>query len=57
MLIKNQTEKDHTETRAGYQNALKDAAAVLGAYSDETSCSFLEIHAFQVGTFKPSVSK
>lgn len=55
MLIKKQTEKDHTEPRAGCLNAPKDAAAVLGTYSDEISCSPLETHALQVGTFKPSV--
>lgn len=56
MLIKKQTEKDHTELRAGCLNAPKDAAAALGTYSDEISCSPLEAHALQVGTFKPSVS-
>lgn len=55
MLIKKQTEKDHTELRAGYLNAPKDAAAVLGTYSEEISCSLLETHALQVGTFTPSV--
>lgn len=43
MLIKKQTEKDHTEGRAVYPNASeKDAAAELGTYSDEISCSPLE---------------
>ena len=50
MLIKKQTEKDHTGGIAGYPNAPKDAAAVLGTYSDEISCSPLETCALQVGT-------
>lgn len=49
MLIKKQTEKDHTEGRAVYWNAPKDAAAVLGTYSDEISCSPLETCALQMG--------
>lgn len=52
MLIKKQTEKDHTERRAGYPNVLIDAAVVLGGYSDEISCRLLRTRAFQVGTCK-----
>ena len=48
MLIKKQTEKDHTEGRTVHPNAPKDAAAVLGSYSDEISCSPLETYALQV---------
>lgn len=49
MLIKKQTEKDHTERRAVHLNAPKDAAALFGTYSDEISCSPLEAYALQVG--------
>lgn len=49
MLIKKQTEKDHTEGRAVYLSAPKDAAAALGTYSDEISRSLLETCALQVG--------
>lgn len=52
MLIKKQTEKDHTEQRAGYPNVLKDAAVALGGYSDEISCRLFGTQAFQVGTCK-----
>lgn len=49
MLIKKQTEKDHTEGRAVCLNATKDAAPVFGICSDEISRSLLETYALQVG--------